>query len=154
MIIEGVYVVRDASPIRRNAEVDRPGVRVAVGAGSAYDLFLSRELKQATIVRAPSSPLVVDVLVAQGLDVAAGVRQQLEADVRRVPGLRVVGEHFMLIEQAMGTPRKRDAAGVEYLHAYVEAMKTSGFVAAALARHGIEGAAIAPASDPRRAGSL
>jgi polar amino acid transport system substrate-binding protein len=87
VVIEGAYLVPQGSPIRSNAGVDREGVRVAVGAGSAYDLFLSRNLKHAKIVRAPTSPAVTDMFVAQKLEVAAGVKQQLEADARRIPGL-------------------------------------------------------------------
>jgi len=143
VVIEGAYLVPQRSAIRSNAEVDRAGVRVVVGAASAYDLFLSRELKQATIVRAPTSPAVTDMLVAQNLDVAAGVKQQLEADARRVSGVRVLGGRFMVINQAMAVPRGRNA-GAKYLDAFVEEMKASGFVADALARNRIEGASIAP----------
>jgi polar amino acid transport system substrate-binding protein len=147
VVIEGVYLVPRESPIRSNAEVDRAGIRVVVGAGSAYDLFLSRELKQATIVRAPTSPLVTDTLIAQKLDVAAGVKQQLEADAVRLPGLRMLDGRFMVINQAMGTPIDR-TAGARYLREFVEEMKASGFVAQSLARHRIEGAAIAPPAKP------
>ena len=143
VIIEGAYLVPADSPIRSNSEVDRDGVRIAVGAGSAYDLYLSRELKHAQLVRAPTSPVVVDTMVAQKLDVAAGVKQQLEADAKRVPAVRLLDGRFMVIEQAMATPKGR-AAGARYLAGFVEEMKASGFVAAALARHGIAGATIAP----------
>ena len=143
VVIEGAYLVPQGSPIRSNAEVDRDGVRVAVGAGSAYDLFLSRNLKHAKIVRAPTSPAVVDMFVAQKLEVAAGVKQQLEADARRLPGLRLLEGRFMVINQAMGTPRSRDA-GAKYLREFVEEMKASGFVAQALERHRVEGASVAP----------
>jgi len=143
VVIEGMYLVPEASPIRRNEDVDREGVRVALGKGSAYDLFLSRELKKATIVRAPTSQAVTDLLVAQKLDFAAGVKQQLEADAKRIPGLRLLEGRFMVINQAMGTPKGR-AAGAKYLGEFVEDMKASGFVARALARHGIEGAMVAP----------
>ena len=142
-VIEGAYLVRNESPIRDNAEVDRAGIRVAVGRGSAYDLFLMREIKQATLVRAPTSPEVVDLFMAQKLEVAAGVRQQLEMDARRVPGVRMLPGRFMVINQAMGTPRER-TAGAAYLRTFIEEMKSSGFVAQALARHRIEGAGVAP----------
>lgn len=144
--IEGAYMVRNGSPIRSNAEVDRPGVRVVVGQGSAYDLFLSRNIRQATLVRAPTSPAVVDLFLAQNHEVAAGVRQQLEMDARRVGGVHVLDGRFMAIHQAMGTPRAR-AAGAAYLRGFVEEMKASGFVAQALARHRIEGAMVSPAGD-------
>ena len=144
VVIEGAYLVPQGSPIRSNADVDREGVRVAVGAGSAYDLFLSRSLKHAKIVRAATSPAVTDLFVAQKLEVAAGVKQQLEADARRIPGLRMLEGRFMVIHQAMGTPRARGDAGARYLHHFVEEMKSSGFVAEALKRHRIEGAAVAP----------
>lgn len=145
VIIEGAYLVPQNSPIRQNAEVDREGVRIVVGARSAYDLYLSRELKKATLVRAPTSPAVVDTMVAQKVDVAAGVKQQLEADARRVPGVRLLDGRFMVINQAMAAPKGR-SAGVRYLAAFVEEMKASGFVADALKRHGIQGAAIAPSA--------
>jgi polar amino acid transport system substrate-binding protein len=146
VLIEGYYLVRDASPIRRNDEVDVPTNRVAVGLGSAYDLFLTRELKQATIVRAPSSPAVVQTFLDQQLEVAAGVKQQLEADAARSSGLRLLNERFMVIQQAMGVPKSRGDAAAAFLRAYVEDQKRSGFVAQALARHGINGASVAPAA--------
>ena len=143
VVIEGAYLVANDSPLQRNEDVDREGVRIAVGKGSAYDLFLSRQLKQARIVHAPTSPAVTDLFVAQKLDVAAGVKQQLEADAKRLGGLRLLPGRFMVINQAMATPKGRDA-GARYLNQFVEQMKASGFVAQALARHGIEGAAVAP----------
>ncbi|GGD82862.1 ABC transporter substrate-binding protein [Caballeronia grimmiae] len=146
VLIEGCYLVRDESSIRRNEDVDREGVRVTVGKGSAYDLFLTRELKRAEIVRAPTSQAVVQTFIEQGLDVAAGVRQQLESDAARTTGLRLLGERFMVIRQAMGTPKSRGEAATDLLRAFVEDVKASGFVADALKRHGIEGASVAPAA--------
>lgn len=144
VLIEGAYAVRDDSPLRANEEVDRPGRKVVVGQGSAYDLHLSRELKHATIVRAPSSPAVVDTFLEENADVAANVKQQLEADARRVGGLRLLPGRFMVIRQAMGCPRSRGAAAAAELARFVEEMKSGGFVAQALARHGIAGASVAP----------
>lgn len=141
--IEGAYLVRQDSPLQSNDEVDRPGTRVAVGARSAYDLHLTRELKAATIERAPTSPEVVDYFLAQQLDVAAGVKQQLEADARSRPGLRLLPGRFMVIHQAMGMAKGKQA-GAAFLAEFVEQAKASGFVAAALGRHRIEGAAVAP----------
>jgi len=151
VVLEGAYLVRENSPIRSNAEVDRPGVRVGVGAGSAYDLFLTRELKQAKLVRATTSAAVTELVLAQGLEVAAGVKQQLQADAKRFPGMRLLEGRFMAIDQAMGTPKGREA-GAGYLGAFIEEMKASGFVAAALARHRIEGAAVAPPAGGLRKG--
>jgi polar amino acid transport system substrate-binding protein len=146
VLIEGFYMVRNDSPIQGNSEVDHAGVRVAVGKGSAYDLFLSRELKHAQIVRAPSSPTVVQSFLEQGLEVAAGVKQQLESDAAKTPGLRLLGERFMVIQQAMGLPKSRGDAAADYLRRFVEEMKASGFVAEALQRHKINGASVAPAA--------
>jgi polar amino acid transport system substrate-binding protein len=146
VLIEGFYMVRNDSPIQDNREVDRVDLRVAVGKGSAYDLFLSRELKHAQIVRAPSSPTVVQTFLEQGLEVAAGVKQQLESDAAKTPGLRLLGERFMVIQQAMGLPKSRGDAAIEYLRRFVEEMKASGFVADSLQRHKIGGASVAPAA--------
>lgn len=143
VIIEGAYLVRNDSPLQRNEDVDRAGTRVVVGRGSAYDLYLTRELKAATLVRAPTSPAVTDMFLAQRLDVAAGVRQQLEADAKRVGGVRMLPGRFMVIEQAMGVPKPHTAAQA-WLTGFIEEMKASGFVADALRRHGIEGAGVAP----------
>jgi polar amino acid transport system substrate-binding protein len=143
VIIEGAYLVRNDSPLQRNEDVDRPGTRVAVGRGSAYDLFLSRELRSATLVRAPTSPEVTDFFLAGNLEVAAGVKQQLEVDAKRVGGVRLLPGRFMVIEQAVGVPKGRIAAQ-RWLARFIEDMKASGFVASALRRHGIEGATVAP----------
>ena len=148
VLIEGSYLVPEASPIQRNEEVDRPGTRVVVGQGSAYDLFLSRELRQAEIVRAPSSQTVVQTFVDLRLDVAAGVRQQLEADQARFAGLRLLPGRFMVIQQAMGVARSRGDEAASCLARFVEDMKASGFVAEAMRRHGIQGASVAPAGGP------
>lgn len=144
VLIEGCYLVREDSPIRDNGEVDREGRVVVVGNGSAYDLFLTRELRHARIERAPTSPAVVDTFLAQRADVAAGVRQQLEADARRFGGLRLLDGRFMVIRQAMGLPKRRGTEAATFLAAFVESVKASGYVAEALARHGIEGASVAP----------
>ncbi len=146
VLIEGAYLVRDASPLQDNAEVDVAGRSVVVGKGSAYDLHLTRELKAATILRAPTSPAVVDFFVAENADVAAGVKQQLQADAARTPGLRLLPGRFMVIQQAMGLPKGRGAVAMQALAAFVEEAKASGFVAQALQRHGIEGASVAPAA--------
>lgn len=146
VLIEGCYLVRADSPLQDKAEVDAAGRSVVVGKGSAYDLFLTRELKAATILRAPSSPAVVQSFLDENADVAAGVKQQLEADAARLGGLRLLPGCFMVIQQAMGLPAGRGAAAQAALAAFVEEMKAGGFVAEALRRHGIQGAAVAPAA--------
>lgn len=146
VLIEGCYLVKDGSPLQANAEVDRPGNRVVVGKGSAYDLYLTRTLEHAQIVRAPTSPAVVDTFIAERAEVAAGVKQQLEADAQRLGGLRLLGERFMVIRQAMGTPKSRGSEAAAFLGQFVENMKAIGFVASALERHHIQGASVAPAS--------
>lgn len=146
VLIEGAYLVRNDSLLQSNEEVDRSGTRVMVGKGSAYDLFLTRELKAASIERAPSSPDVVPAFLAEGADVAAGVKQQLQSDAQRLGGLRLLPGRFMVIQQAMGTPASRGEAAAKALAGFVEECKADGFVANALARHGIQGASVAPAA--------
>ncbi|WP_144139530.1 ABC transporter substrate-binding protein [Paraburkholderia sp. BCC1884] len=142
VLVEGSYLVRDDSPIRCNEQVDRPDNRIAVGQGSAYDLYLTRELHHANIIRVATSAEVVTSFLRHGLEVAAGVRQQLQSDVR--PGLRVLDGRFMIIRQAMGLPRRRGEAAVDFLQVFIEEMKESGFVQQALIRHGVAGASVAP----------
>jgi polar amino acid transport system substrate-binding protein len=142
VLIEGYYLVRDASPIHDNDAVDRPGIRVAVGTGSAYDLYLTRTLKHAEIVRGSTSPEVVHTFLRDGLEVAAGVKQQLEADAQRLGGLRLLGQRFMVIEQAMGVAKTRGEQAAAWLDGFVAKQIASGFVAAAVRRHRIVGVAV------------
>lgn len=144
VLIEGSYLVKEDSPIRTNEEVDDVANRVVVGKGSAYDLYLTRALRHARILRSPSSPAVVATFLEEGAEVAAGVRQQLEADAQARGGLRLLDGRFMVIQQAMGTPRSRGSEAAAFLARFVEDMKAGGFVADALKRHGIEGASVAP----------
>ena len=145
--IHGAYAVRENSPIKNIADVDQAGVRISVGNNSAYDLFLKREIKNATLVRSPTSQTVVAQFMDQNLEVAANVRQQLEADMARQPAgtMRMLPGNFMTINQAMALSGGRDASASTYLTQFVEEMKSSGFVAEALKRHGIQGALVAPA---------
>ncbi len=144
--IEGAYLVRQDSALADNAQVDSPGIRIMVGQGSAYDLYLSRQLKAARLLRTPTSPTVVDQFLAQGAEVAAGVRQQLEADAARLGGLRLLPGRFMVIAQAMGLQAGRGVAAEAALRRFVEWAKSSGLVAQSLARHGIRGASVAAAA--------
>jgi polar amino acid transport system substrate-binding protein len=144
VLIEGAYLVKDDSPVKSNEEVDVPGNRVVVGKGSAYDLFLTREIKSAQIVRAPTSPTVMQVFLEGGYEVAAGVRQQLESDALKTPGYRLLPGRFMVINQAMGLPKQRGENASHLLSDFVEEMKASGFISDAMKRHGIKGASVAP----------
>ena len=146
VLIEGAYLVRSESALWSNDEVDRAGTRVVVGKGSAYDLFLTRELAAAEFVRVPGATEVVDTLLAGGADVAGGIRQALSTVARDNPALRLLPGRFMVIRQAMGLPKRRGDAAAAALAAFVEEMKASGFVADALRRHGIAGASVAPAA--------
>ena len=143
VIIEGVYVVPMNSPLRSVGDVDREGVRIAVGNKSAYDLYLSRTLKRAQLVRAPTSPAAVELFVKDRLEAVAGVKQPLAQFAKSDPNVRMIDGRFMAIEQAIGTPRGREA-GARYLRGFVEEMKASGFVAAGLARSGQVDAVVAP----------
>lgn len=144
VLIEGFYLVQTDSPLQSNDEVDNSNNRVVVGKGSAYDLYLTRTLKHAQILRSPTSPTVVETFLNEKAEVAAGVKQQLEADARRASGLRLLNERFMVIQQAMGVPKSRGDAAADFLSEFVERVKVSGFVASALQRHHIHGASVAP----------
>ena len=146
--IEGAYMVPENSRIRANEEVDRTGNRIVVGRGSAYDLYLTRAIKQAELVRTPSSGVVVETMATLKYEVAAGVKQQLEADAKKTPGVRILPGRFMVINQAMASQIGKDA-GARYVREFIEDMKASGFVGKALERHNIQGAGVAPAGDAR-----
>ena len=144
VVIEGCYLVPDASPLQDINAVDLAGRRVVVGLGSAYDLFLSRHLQHATLVRAASSKDVVNTFLQGAHDVAAGVKHQLETDMQVHTGLRLLPGAFMRIEQAMATPKAKGPQALETLDAFVRSLKDSGFLQAALQRHQVKGASLAP----------
>ena len=109
VVIEGTYIVGNDSPLRAIEDFDRPGLRIAVGKGAAYDLFLTRTLQHAELVRADTSAAAVELFVQARLDAAAGVKQPLIAFAATHPGYRVIEGRFTSIEQAMATPKGRDA---------------------------------------------
>jgi len=143
VVIEGAYLVRDDSPLKANEDVDRPGARISVSRGSAYDLFLSRALKRATLVRAPSPPASIELFAKERLDALAGVKQPLVAYAASHPGYRVLPGRFMVIEQAMAIPRGRPLAA-RYLDGFIDELKASGFIAQSLDKSGQSEAIVAP----------
>jgi polar amino acid transport system substrate-binding protein len=140
-VIEGVFVVAQDSPITTVADVDRAGMRVGVKRGSAYDLYLSRTLQHATVVRGDEG---VDVFRAEGLDAGAGIREPVTAYVAAHPDVRLVDERFMQIRQAVGVPKAKRPDTVQFLHDLVEELKASGFVAESLRRADQLAVAVAP----------
>ncbi len=140
VLIEGVYMVPKDSALKAVADVDRDGVRIGVNKGSAYDLYLTRTLKHAKLVRGDSG---VDLFVGEKLEAAAGVKQPMVAYAKTNPNVRLLDGRFMEIRQAMGTPQGRDV-GARWLHGFVEEMKASGFVADALKRSNQPDASVAP----------
>ena len=148
VVIEGAYVVPADSPLKTVEDVDRDGVRVAVARPTAYDLYLTRALKHAKLVRESSGPEALALFRKDRLEVAAGVKQPIVAFAKEHPDTRVIPGRFMVIEQAMGTPKGREA-GVRYLREFIEEMKASGFVAKALSASGQTDAAVAPPSAAR-----
>ncbi|MFI5585880.1 transporter substrate-binding domain-containing protein [Amycolatopsis sp. NPDC051758] len=143
VVIEGVFVVPDSSPFTSPADVDRAGVRIGVKQGSAYDLFLTRTLQHATVVRGEDGVVAFE---EQGLEVAAGIRQPMTAYAAAHPGTRVITERFMQIQQAVGTTPDRRPETVEFLRALVEELKANGFVAGSLRRANQPDATVAPPS--------
>jgi polar amino acid transport system substrate-binding protein len=141
--IEGTYMVRENSSFRNVGAVDRPGVRIAVGLKTAYDLYLTRHIRNAELVRAPSSAAAIRQFLDEKLDVVAGVRQPLVAACASNKALRVMADSFMVIKQAAGVPNARREAA-RYLSAFIEEVKASGFVARALGESGVHDVSVAP----------
>jgi len=141
--IPATYLVPAGSAIRALGDVDREGVRIAVAQKSAYDLYLSRNLKHAQLVRAEGIQGSYDLFIAQKLDVLSGLKPRLVTDAEKLPGSRVLEGQFTAVQQAIGTPKSREA-GARYLREFAEDAKASGLVAAAIARHGVRGVSVAP----------
>ena len=143
VLIEGTYMVPKDSALKRIEDVDRAGVRIAVATGSAYDLYLTRTIKNATLLRAPTGPDALEMFMRDRLEAAGGVKQPLVEFAATHPAVRVMDGRFMAIQQAMGMPKGR-AAAASYLRGFVEEMKASGFVADALKRSNQPDAMVAP----------
>ncbi len=141
--IEGVYVVRQDSPLKSVEDVDKDGIRIAAGKDSAYDLYLTRHLKSAKLERRQGLKDTVAMFLGDRLDALAGVKQQMVQVAKDNPGLRLIPGRFMTIEQAMGMPKGRES-GARYLRAFIEEMKASGFVAEELKKSGQDPTAVAP----------
>lgn len=140
--IECTYIVPAGSPIRSIDEVDREGVRISVSGRSAYDLYLSRTICRAQLVRSEGIEASYNRFVADGLDALAGLRPRLVMDVEKLPGARILDGRFTAVQQAIGTPKRRPA-GAAYLCEFAEDVKASGFVAQAIERHGARGLSVA-----------
>jgi polar amino acid transport system substrate-binding protein len=136
--IEATYLVPSGSPLTRIEDVDRPGVRIAVSARSAYDLWLERNIRHATLVRAEGLGGAFDLFVRDKLDALAGLRPGLIGDAPKLPGSRILDGQFTAVQQAIGTPRKNIAAAA-FLRDFVEEAKRSGFVAGLIEKHGVVG---------------
>jgi polar amino acid transport system substrate-binding protein len=136
--IEATYLVPADSPLKTIAEVDRPGVRIAVTARSAYDLWLERNIKHATLIRSTSLDSAFDQFVRDKLDALAGLRPGLLSDIEKLPGARILDGQFTAVQQAVGTA-KANAAGAAFLRGFVEEAKASGLVARLIEKHGVQG---------------
>jgi len=143
--IPSTYLVPAGSSIRTVADVDREGVRIAVADKSAYDLYLSRNIRHAKLVRAQGIDASYDLFVAEKLEALSGLKPRLVMDAERLPGSRVLEGQFTAIQQAIGTPVGRGAAA-KVLREFVEEVKAAGFVAGAIARNGVRGVTVAPGS--------
>jgi polar amino acid transport system substrate-binding protein len=143
--IDSTYLVPAGSPLRTLADVDRAGVRIAVSDKSAYDLVLTRTLKNARLVRAPGVDDSVDLFINEKLDALAGLKPLLVDVAARLPGSRVIEGRFTAVQQAAGIPKGRPAAA-RYVREYIENVKASGLVAKTIEKNGIRGLTVAPAS--------
>jgi polar amino acid transport system substrate-binding protein len=141
--IEATYLVPAGSPLKTIADVDKPGVRIAVTARSAYDLWLDRNIKQATLIRSNSLDAAFDQFVADKLEALAGLRPRLISDVEKLPGATILDGQFTAVQQAVGTARSNTDAAA-WLHDFVEQAKASGLVAKFIEQHKVSGLSVAP----------
>jgi polar amino acid transport system substrate-binding protein len=140
--IEATYLVPPGSPLQTIAEVDRPGIRIAAPARSAYELYLSRTLQHAQLVREQGAENTFKRFVEDGLDALAGLRPRLVTDQEALPGSRLLDGRFTAVQQAAGTPKGRPE-GAKYLRAFIEDIKATGLVARTIEKHHIRGLTVA-----------
>lgn len=142
--IEATYLVPAGSPVASIEDVDRPGTRIAVAEGSAYHLWLARNIEHAALVCAGSIDGSLHAFVEGGLEALAGLRPRLIADARILPGSRILPGRFTAVQQAVGTARA-NVAGAAFLQAFVEEAKRSGLIADLIAKHRVVGLSVAGA---------
>ena len=140
VLIEGVYAGPRDAPLVTVADVDGEGIRIGVKHGSAYDLFLTRTLRHATVVRGAEG---TEAFATENLDAAAGVREPMTEFVAAHPQYRLIEGRFMEIPQAVGTVKAKRQETTRFLHDLVEELKATGMVADALRRSG-QTAPVAP----------
>jgi polar amino acid transport system substrate-binding protein len=141
--IEATYLVRAGSPLRTAGDVDRPGVRIAIAAKSAYEFYLSRNLKHARLMSASSTHAAFELFVASELDALVGLRPRLLLDAGMLPGSRVLDGCFMATRQTIASPKNREAAA-SFLREFVEDAKRSGLFTRLIETHGVRGVTVAP----------
>lgn len=140
--IEATYLVPAGSPLTGIAEVDAPGVRIAVTGKTAYGLWLDRHIHRAELVRTATMDETLADFRDRGLEALAGLRARLVTDVAQLPGARILDGRFMAVQQTIGILRNGDAATHEaaaWLARFVETAKTSGLIAELIRKHGVEG---------------
>lgn len=142
--IESTYMVPPGSTLRTVEEVDQPGNRIAVSARSAYELWLSRNIKHAQLVLVEGLEASYQIFEQDKLEALAGLRPRLIADVERMPGARILEQKFSAVQQAVGTPKSRSEAGIKYLVEFVEELKANGTIAQFIAQHEVRGLSVAP----------
>jgi polar amino acid transport system substrate-binding protein len=145
--IEATYLVPAGSPLRTLADVDRKGIRIAVPEKSAYDHSLTRLIQQAQIVRIKGTAATFNYFVKEKLDALAGLKPGLVESADKLPGSRVLDGRFSVVNQAIGTPRGREA-GAQYLAEFVEEAKLSGLIARAIEKNAVRGVSVAPTVQP------
>ena len=137
--IESTYMVRGDSSIQTIDDVDQPGVRIAVAAKAAYDLWLERNIRNAELVRAEGLEGSFQAFVDQNLDALSGLRAKLTEDVERVPGARILEGRFTAVQQAIGVPKSRGDEAFEFVRAFVEEAKSAGLVGSFIDHFGVSG---------------
>ena len=150
--IDATYLVRDGSALDTMAAVDQPGIRIAVTARTAYDLWLERHIRHATLVRSETFDTAFEAFSTGGLEVLAGLRARLLDDARRMPGSRLLDGRFAAVQQAIGVARGRQA-GAAFVAGFVEEAKASGLVARLIERHDVAGLSVAPPAERQQSAS-
>ncbi len=145
--IQSTYLVAPGSPLQRIEDVDRPGIRIAVAARTAYGLWLDRNIRHAELVHSDSLDASFEQFQRDRLDALAGLRPRLLSDAERIPGARILPGQFAAVQQAIGTLRANVAAA-RFLRAFVSEAISSGLVATLIEKHGVNGLSVAPLPEP------
>ena len=137
-LIESTFLVRDSSYINSLSDVDREGVRIAVAERSAYDLWLTENIKNAELIRAKSIDLSFSIFQKNEYEVLAGLKPKLIDDLKNTENCKILPGAFTFIKQCIGS-KPGNLEAEKYINYFIEKNIENGFIEKLLIKYNVLG---------------